>query len=260
MTLIDIIETGNLNTDRVLDDASWLYENIDIDERLDKEVLIDCLFDECGAMTAIYSTTRVFKKFSDNFFKKYKWNIGKMLDTMELKYNPLENMNKNWTDTTEISQELETEEEHEEGRTKVNTGTQEKDNTGTQNVANTGTQGTEYSDDTDNTVSAMNSDDYQPDSKSENEGSNTRTDNLNELRTDDLKETRTDNLTETIGAATNRTKNESLGWEETDTHTESGSDRVVFQDLVKKEREVAKFSVYNWISRMYAKELFLMVY
>lgn len=244
MNLVDLIQIYNINSGRDLDDVDAFYADIDIDSRLDKDVLINCILDECGAMRVLYDTTGVFKRFSDNFFKKYKYNIGKLIDSLEFEYDPISNLNKEWTETTSIEQQLDTSEEHDESRS--------RSNTGTQGVTNTGTQGTSYSDEKTNTVSAMNSDNYEPDNKSETSGSNTRTDNLSEVRTD--------NLSESISADVDKTKNENLSWEETDTHTEKGTNNVVIQELIEKERKIAQFSVYNWITKKYASELFLLVY
>lgn len=328
MTLIDIIQIYNYGTDRDLNDVNALFKDIDIDERLDKNILIGSILDECGAMNVIYNTSWAFKFFSDNFFKKYKWNIGKLLDTLELKYDPLSNKKWNWREDTDITQNLDTTEEKNEERNKANTGTSTKDNTGeetrtireeententgtettentgTQGKANTGTQttinsGTQgnsetYSSEEVNTISAMNAQSYQPDNKKDITGSrsNTRTDQLQEQRTDALNELRTDNLQEeieknlleqrqkevtdtneqelretttedlleTINATNDRTKNEDLTWDETDIHTEEGADNVIFQELIEKERKVAQFSIYNWITKKYAKELFLLIY
>lgn len=308
MTLLDIIETYNTRYGYELDDLGTIFRDIDIDSRLDKDVLIGALLDECGAMDAIYTTTSTFKFFSDNFFKKYKWNIEKLINTLEFEYNPLENRKLDWTETTNIEQNLDTDEAHTEERTKGNTGTQTTADTGTQTNADTGTQtnkntGTQTNNDTGtqvtgqtgtqvneydetetNTISAMNSDTYQPDNKSVKDGSNTRTDDLLNTRTDDLTSTRTDNLTstrtdnltstrtdnltktrtdnleESINATNNRTKDEDLTWDETDTHSEHGTNNVLYQDLIEKERKISQFSVYGWISRKYAKELFLLVY
>lgn len=293
VTLIDIIQIGNFNSERDLNDTDWLYGDIDIDERLDKDILIDTIIDQCGAMRCIYNTTPIFKRFSNNFFKKYKWNIGKLIDTLELKYDPITNKNVNWTETTDIEQNLDTEEGIEENREKNNTGTQvtedsgtqttndtgtqTKADTGTQTKVDTGTQENEYSETQENTISAMNSSDYQPDNKKETSGENTRTDdltstrtdnlsstrtdNLTSTRTDDLSKTRTDNLSETINATNDRNKNENLTWAETDTHIESGATgNVTFQELIEKERKIAEFSIYNWIAKKYSKELFLLVY
>lgn len=324
MTLLDIIETYNLIKGNELDDIESIFQDIDIDNRLDKSILIGEILGECGAMRVIYETTPTFKYFSDNFFKKYKWNIEKLLDTLELKYNPLENKNWSWIETTDIDQKLATQEQKEENRSKSNTGTQQTDNTGTQEDVetidesivntgtqtkantgtqnnseaidrtkeNTGTEGTVSSGTEDNTISAMNSSTYEPDTHKTTSGNSTRTDNLTEtegitksgqrtdnlnelrtdnlneaktgensnVRTDNLSEVRTDNLEETINANNDRNKNEDLTWDERDEHIERGSDGVTYQDLIEKERKIAQFSIYNWIVKKYASELFLLVY
>lgn len=216
MTFLDMIQMYNIQNDKELNDIGSMFEDIDIDTRVDKDVLVGALLDECGAMNCLYETTATFKYFSDNFFKKYKWNITKLWNSLEFEYDPLKNRKLDWTEETDIKQELDTEED----RTRDNTGTQEN----------------EYEET--NTVSAMNSDSYSPDNKSTS--GNTRTDNLSE--------------------AINATKDEDLTWDETDTHTESGTVNTAYQDLITKERKVAEFNIYNWISKKYAKELFLLVY
>lgn len=228
MNLVDIIQVFNMNSGNDIDDMEKFYADIDIDERIDKSTLVGVLLDECGAMDVLYSTTGTFKYFSDNFFKKYKWNIEKLLDTLDLEYDPIKNKNVEWTETTSIEQNLDTAEESGENRNRKNTGTQKN----------------EYDEDETNTISAMNSGSYQPDNKSEKEGSNTRT----------------DNLSEDITSSKDRNKNEALTWEETDKHVESGTNDIIVQDLIEKERKVAQFSVYGWIAKKYAHELFLLVY
>lgn len=244
MNLVDIIQIFNMNSGNDIDDMEKFYADIDIDERIDKSTLIGVLLDECGAMDVLYSTTGTFKYFSDNFFKKYKWNIGKLLDTLDLEYDPIKNKNISWTETTSIEQNLDTAEESGENRNKKNTGTQTSKDTGTQK--------NEYEENEENTISAMNSGSYQPDNKSEKDGNNTRT--------DDLTNTRTDDLNEAITSSKDRNKNEALTWEETDSHVESGTNDIIVQDLIEKERRVAQFSVYGWIAKKYAHELFLLVY
>ena len=216
MTFLDMIEMYNIQNGKELNDIGSMYEDIVLDSRVDKQVLVGALLDECGAMRCLYETTTTFKYFSDNFFKKYAKNIEKMWDTLEYEYDPLVNKELEWVEETDITQNLDTEENR--------------------NKDNTGTQGNVYEET--NTVSAMNSDNYSPDNKSNS--SNTRTDNFNEQ--------------------VDATKNEDLTWDETDSHKEKGIVNVAYQDLIEKERRVAEFNVYNWISKKYAKELFLLIY
>lgn len=228
MTLLDMIELYNIQKGLDLDNIESIFADIDIDARIDKSTLAGSIVDVCGAMDCIYNTTPTFKYFSDNFFKKYKWNITRLLDTLEFEYDPMKTKSVQWTETTDIQQNLDTAEESGENR----------------NRANTGTQKNEYEENEENTISAMNSSSYQPDNKSDRDGENTRTDNLNEAITSEKE----------------RNKNEALDWDETDTHVESGNDGTPYQDLIEKERKVSQFNIYNWISNKYAKELFLLVY
>ena len=269
MTLIDLINTWNLQHDKEIDDLTSFFSECIIDERLDRDVVIMSIIDECGAMRPLYNVSQTMKVFTENWFKKYRWNIGKLCDTLDFEYDPLTNKKTDWTETTEIEQNLVTEEGIEESKEKKNTGTQKvedtgtqkMENTGTQKMENTGTQKTEYNEDVDNTTSAMNANDYQPDNKSETDGESTRTDDLESTRTDDLESTRTDDLTETESRTNDRDKSENLDWNETDTHTETGmSGSVSYQDLIEKERKIAQFSIYNWIAKKYASEMFLLVY
>ena len=216
MTFLDMIETYNIVNGNDLNDIESIFKDIELDERLDKSTLAGVLLDECGAMRCIYETTASFKYFSDLFFKKYAWNITKLVNSLHFEYDPLKNKNMEWTETTEIEQNLDTEENREKN--------------------NTGTEGTVFTET--NTISAMNSSTYQPDNQ--REGNSTRTDNL--------KETNDSN------------KNENLTWDETDTHKESGLERMPYQDLIEKERKVSQFNIYMWIANKYSSELFLMVY
>lgn len=220
MTFLDMIEMYNAKMGNELDNIESIFDDITLDSRLDKSTLVSTLLDQCGAMHCIYETTATFKHFSDNFFKKYEWNIKKLVDTVEAEYNPLINKKLTWTETTDIEQNLDTDEDR--------------------SKQNTGTQGSIYSENETNTISAMNSSNYEPDNKSDTSGSNTRTDNLNE--------------------SINASKDENLTWDETDVHTEEGLINTSYQDLIEKERKQARFNIYNWIADKYAKELFLLVY
>lgn len=252
MTFLDMIEMYNVTRGNELDDLEAMFSDIVLDQRLDKSTLIGVLLDHCGAMDCIYETTDTFKYFSNNFFKKYEWNITKLCDTLSFQYDPLKTKNIEWTETTSIEQNLDTEED----RTRANTGTQGTSFTDTKNNTHSDTDRNSYEDTQTNTISAMNSSSYEPDNKRDTSGSGSTTNTGNYTETDTGSNTRTDNLSERINA----TKGEDLNWNETDTHTESGTDGTPYQDLIQKERRQAEYNIYNWIAEKYAHELFLLVY
>lgn len=276
MTFLDLIQIYNLQSDRDLNDIEAIFADIDIDERIDKSILAGTILDECGAMNCIYTTSPTFKFMSDNFFARYKESITRVMDTLEVQYSPIETININWTENTDITQNLDTTEDAVEDRTKTNTGTTTTTNTGTTSTteggtietANTGTQNNNGSLTEENKISAMNDSNYQPDSNKTGTSTNSRTDNLLEhtsknlqtVKEDALNEEEEDNKREQINANNNRTKNEDLVWDETDTHTERGSKGFAYQDLISKELKIRNFSIYSWIAKKYAKEMFLLVY
>lgn len=217
MTFLDMIEIYNISKgNENLDDIGSIFADIVIDNRIDKDTMISAILDKCGAMHCLYETTATFKYFSDHFFNKYQWNISRLADTLNFEYNPLQNNKVDWTETTNIKQDLDTVENTSENRDKTNS-----------------YNGTET-----NTISAMNSSNYEPDNRSQT----------------------TSNATENIDADKDRSKEEDLTWEEADTHHETGTINTPFQDLIEKERKVSQFNVYNWIAEKYASELFLLVY
>ena len=252
MTFLDMIEMYNVTRGNELDDLEAMFSDITLDQRLNKSTLVGVLLDRCGAMDCIYETTATFKYFSNNFFKKYEWNITKLCDTLTFQYDPLKNKNIEWTETTAIEQNLDTEED----RTRANTGTQGTSFTDTKNNTHSDTDRNSYEDNQTNTISAMNSSSYEPDNKRDTSGSGSTSNTGNYTETDTGSNTRTDNLNERINA----TKGEDLNWDETDTHIESGTDGIAYQDLIQKERRQAEYNIYNWIAEKYAHELFLLVY
>lgn len=244
MTYLDIVELWNIKNDKERGDVVGIFDGIVIDERIDKEVMAGVILSECGSMDTPFDTTEVFKYMSDNFFKKYEWNIKKLLDTLEFEYDPIKNKNLEWIETTNIEQNLDTTEATSRDKTRKNTGSQ--------TTKDTGTQGNQWNESREDKISAMNSSSYQPDDTASGSGGNTRTDNLTRERTD--------NLNEIVDESVGKQKEEGLKWDETDTHKESGVNDVVVQDLIEKERKVAEFNVYTWIANKYAKDLFLLVY
>lgn len=276
MTYLDLLEIYNLKNDKDLNDIEAIFADADIDERVDKSILAGTILDECGAMHCIYTTSITFKFMSNNFFARYKDSISRVLDALEVKYNPLESINFDWTEKTDIKQDLDTTEDYTEDRTKTNTGTTTTSNTGrtttsetgSVDVANTGTEDNNGSLTEENKISAMNDSNYQPDSSKNSISTNTRTDDLLEhtdkdlqtIREDALTEEQADDKREEVNANNNRTKNEGLVWDETDTHTERGSKGFAYQDLISKELKIRNFSIYSWIAKKYAKEMFLLVY
>ena len=75
------------------------FEDADVDERLDKNEIKMAILHRCGTLLPVYTDTRMFKIFSDSFFKQRKEIIKKLVDTVELEYNPIDVTNQNKSET-----------------------------------------------------------------------------------------------------------------------------------------------------------------
>lgn len=127
-TLYD--ESGN--------DYFWLFKDIELDERLDKNVLMQEILRYSAKSHPIFDTCATFKYGVDSFFKKWKLQITKLVDTYYFNYNPIWNKDGTITET-HISERV-----REENKT----------DDYNENENETGN--------TENTVSAYNSSSYQP--------------------------------------------------------------------------------------------------
>ncbi len=137
ITLIGLLEISTLY-DESGNDFFWIFKDIELDERLDKNVLMQEILRYSAKSHPIYDTCATFKYGVETFFKKWKLQIGKLVDTYYFEYNPIWN----------------------------------KDGTITENHFSERARGEDKSDDynetdietgnTENTVSAYNSSTYQP--------------------------------------------------------------------------------------------------
>lgn len=138
------------------------FDDADIDERLDKEQIKMAILHRSGTLLPLYTRSDMFKQFSDAFFAQRKCIIKKLVDTLELEYNPIDNYRK-----------------EEEVDRKYDVRTENK----------TETEGTlETQNEQENKVSAYDSDDYSPKDKSNGSGKNTDKTTANNNGTNDTTE------------------------------------------------------------------------
>lgn len=244
MNLISLMEIYNLT----INDNSNLYaifNDIVLDDRLNKKVLIREIIKECGAMQPLFGTTRTFKMFSDGFFELHYQQIVKLTDTLYFEYNPI--WNKDGTITETITRELN--EDINRGidttNNKVVAETENGDNTDTGTINNNGTVET--------VTSAFNESTYQPNSKDITDTTETR--NLTENHTNNRNTT--DKTTENVDDITNRGEDETTATK----RIEQGNIGVTStQSLIQEERLLHEFNIYQWIVNKYRDELMLCVY
>lgn len=138
------------------------FDDADIDARLDKEQIKMAILHRSGTLLPLYTRSDMFKQFSDAFFAQKKTIIKKLVDTLELEYNPIDNYRR---------------EESVDRKYDVKT------------INSTETEGelqTENSQE--NMVSAYDSDDYTPKDKTSVNGKNTDKTKANNNGTNDTTE------------------------------------------------------------------------
>lgn len=91
MNLIDVLDMyATLNNS---DDLTLMLQDYTLDNRLDRDVMNKVIIRELGAMRPFVNDTKVFKFSLENFFNKWNYNIGKLIDTMYYEYDPISNKN-----------------------------------------------------------------------------------------------------------------------------------------------------------------------
>jgi len=223
MNLIDLMETSQIIYDT--NDLYIIWKDIVLDERLDKDVLISEIMKECGSMTPYYNVVKVFKKFSDMFFLKWKHEITKLTDTLYFKYTPIWNkdgkIKENWNRNLGENEFFEKEKEIvSENNIENNMDTSSENKTSAYNVNN-------YSD---NDITYNNTIENENENKEIKEGeSNGR----------DRKE---------------KEKYNSIIIEQGNIGVTST------QSLIREERQLMEFNIYQWIVHKYCAEMMLQVY
>lgn len=90
MTLYDLLDLYAFQNDS--NDLTLMLQDYELDERIDREMFNNIIIKDLGGMVPTSNTPEVFKFMLETFFKKWKYNIGKELDTMYLQYNAINNV------------------------------------------------------------------------------------------------------------------------------------------------------------------------
>lgn len=89
MNLIDNLDLYALENGS--NDLTLMLQDYTLDSRLDRDVLNKIIIKELGALRPATNTPTVFKFMLEEWFSKWNYNIGKLIDTMYYEYNPLHN-------------------------------------------------------------------------------------------------------------------------------------------------------------------------
>lgn len=91
MTLYDLLDLYAFQNDSK--DLTLMLQDYELDERIDRETFNSVIIKDLGGMVPTTNTPEVFKFMLETFFKKWKYNINKELDSMYLEYSAINNVN-----------------------------------------------------------------------------------------------------------------------------------------------------------------------
>lgn len=193
----------------------------EFDSRIDKDLLAGKILEVCGAMTPVHNTTDSYTYYHELFFKMWSKQITKLLDTMDIEYETLENYRR-VEDLTHESGEI--------------TSTTDKND-----FTSSGSESANSSSTAEQKTSAYNESVYQP------QNQDTVTGNESKSNNNDSSSERKVDRTRDYNTKENRVIKGMNGL-------------FTPQQLIQQERDLAQYNVYQWIVSKYMEELFICVF
>lgn len=226
-----------------------LFDNFQIPEALDKELLVDNLLAECAELEVVYPDLDFLKFIIGRWSAKCLSVWNKLYETTVLKYDPIENYNRyeEWDETgtgtaTETGTDTTADTEKETG-----TGTGSSSGTGNSNTTNTGTS----------TVSnvAFNTDVFKDNSKQTDNGNST-TENTS---SSEMSTSFENNMNKSSTQTRNMERGENNNVKRTG-HIHGNIGVTTSQQMIQSEREVALFNIYDVIITHFKAKFCIGVY
>lgn len=214
----------------VYDDDTVILRDYFLDSRLSKDTLNDKIMLDIGERYSYWSHTELLKRNIDNWFLAHADNISKLIDSTEYEFDALHLSEEFYEDVDENKNKLRTDNLREAENLTDRT---------TSNVDSTNVTSDIQE------ISAYDSADYQPQNRT-NSSSTAETDSTTELN-------RT-GTTSNTGTVSNTEDNENR------LHHYGNKTNPDYADNVKKERDLALFNVYDWITDSLAEDICLGVY
>lgn len=269
------------------DPTIWDYLQIPSD--LNKEDLIDKICLECAELELLYSDPGLLKYMIRAWSRTENYIWQKLADTLNLEYNPIYNLDVTYeetrtpnltkkrtpdltvTRTPNITETRTPNITETETPNTTETRTPNTTETRTPNLTNTETP----ADSTTDAVAGFNSSSFENARKSTRSGTittvQTGTETIGTTGTESKQITGT-NTNKITGTETNKESGNEIKRETgIDTETETGTETIntrrfgnqgvtMTQDMINKEREVAKFSLYEYITNSFKNRFCLLVY
>lgn len=230
-----------------------LFSNMVLPEGVDRDLVIDTILEKYGMQALMRPDPSYMKKHIGVWSRRHLLTWTKLYDTLNLKYNPIDNTDKyeDYTDTRTAS------------RTTAGTNAlsaSEKnalDTSGTESRTENETTGTTRNESVKHDVSAENASDYQEDAR-----------DTTSADSDDHRENSATGSTSTKSSGTNSTtsngtSNETEDYSDTFTHTLHTHGNIgvtTTQQMIEAEREIVRYNLVEEIAADYQAAFCLDIY
>lgn len=214
-----------------------LFSNMVLPDGVDRDLVIETILEKYGMQALVRPDPSYMKKHIGVWSRRKLWTWTKLYDTLNLKYNPIDN-----TDKYEDYTDKRTTERTTSGETASTSGGTDSR---TENETTSGTRNETAEHD----VSAENASDYQPDSRDTTRGSN--------------EDSRENTARGTTSLTSNSTNSETENYSDTfmhTLHTHGNIGVTTTQQMIESERESVRYNLVEEIAADYQAAFCLDIY
>ena len=242
-----------------------ILDNIELPEEMDRTTMLDYIFMYAGENEVRYSDPAILERLVNRWFSSRKHDFERMWKALHAEYNPIENTDKYEDFWRTLERDGEGTEKRDSSNVVERTSSQtaEVNSETSGNGTTTGESTRTPNLNTEETVSAFDSDSYQPDRKrieSGTEKNNTKdTSETSANSSQTAKQNGGGNENSTENANINRTER-SKDMEKTGLHSHGNIGVTTNQEMITEELELRKFDIYKSIALVFEDEFTIPVY
>ena len=237
-------------------------ENLPLPEGMNEETMQNAIMFRCGMLETFYPDPPTLQKMVNIWFTQNQVNFTKLWEAYNLVYNPIGNVDM----YTDNSRHANSDSQQTDSRDRTeNLGediSETETYTRTNDIESTRDRNQTTDTTTEDTVSAFNSDSYQPDRKQTSNSTvdENITDSTNQ-NIDDVTnkgKDRSQTTTENEGFTSNKSETEVNVFDE---HRRGSDGRFSFQQMIEQELELwGDFSIYEYIAEKFEKAFCVLCY
>lgn len=242
-----------------------ILDNIELPEEMDKTTMLDYIFMYAGENEVRYPHPAVLERLVNRWFSSRKHDFEKMWRALHAEYNPIENTDRYEDSWRTIERDGEGTEKRDSSNTveRTNSQTAEVNGESTGNGTTTGESTRTSNLTTEETVSAFDSESYQPGKQRSESGTestnNTETTNTSANSSQSSEQNGNENESATGNTNINRTE-KSKDMEKTGLHSHGNIGITTNQEMITEELELRKFDIYKSIALVFEDEFTIPVY